>query len=172
MQGAAKPKDEEVLLTDDGADDRWGAEQAAAGNAWAAVGAVGADAWAAKLRWRSAKSSSAVSASTRPRSPRSNPSWTRLASLPPRLGGLLICTLPKVIFRAVVGNEIEVLKDLHAKGADFNIYGAEGERGFLGRWCSLAACPPVRAFWGQHAAAHCMLHRHASHGPVPGGARR
>ncbi len=29
---------------------------------------------------------------------------------------------PQVIFRAVVGNEIEVLKDLHAKGADFNIY--------------------------------------------------
>jgi hypothetical protein len=30
--------------------------------------------------------------------------------------------IEKVIFRAVVGNEIEVLRDLHDRGADFNIY--------------------------------------------------
>ena len=30
--------------------------------------------------------------------------------------------IEKVIFRAVVGNEIEVLKDLHDRGADFNVF--------------------------------------------------
>ena len=30
--------------------------------------------------------------------------------------------IEKVIFRAVVGNELAVLRDLHDRGADFNIY--------------------------------------------------